>query len=199
VTDLRIDPRQGAPGEAPSERAALRAVSELMGQLLLREMDAADLERLREPTLAAALSELGITLPTQARQEAWIEERGVDYHDLFLRPEIGPLVQSLWTQGRYEGDSTVRVRKLAEVARVEFQRSAARGAAPDHLGSLLHLWSATDGRVQDVADEIVNAHLEWAMSPLRRIESSGGFYGAVASATANLIDALSPTVFDPCP
>ncbi|WP_145066993.1 molecular chaperone TorD family protein [Engelhardtia mirabilis] len=153
-------------------------------------MDSAQLERLREPPLAAALGEWGIELPPPTEQASWIEARGADYHDLFLRPETGPLVQSLWTQGRYEGDATVRVRKLAEVAGMEFQRSAARGAAVDHLGSLLLLWSATDGHAQAVADEIAAAHLEWGLAGMARIESTGGFYGAVAAAAADLVRAI---------
>lgn len=99
-------------------------------------------------------------------------------------------MQSLWTEGRYEGDPTVCVRQLAEFAGVEFQRAAARGAAVDHLGSLLSLWSATDGHVQAVADEIASAHLAWARAPLRRIEAAGGFYGAVAGAAGELLEAL---------
>lgn len=173
-----------------SERAALRAVAELIGQLLIKEVAAGDLARFRAPELTAALAEIGIELPERADAERWLEERGADYHELFLRPETGPLVQSLWTQGRYEGDAAVRVRQLAELAGVEYQPAAARGAAPDHLGSLLLLWAATDGRVQAVADEIASAHLDWATAPLRRVESADGFYGALASATAELVRAL---------
>jgi len=176
--------------QVDTERAELRAAAKLLGQLFLKEVSAGELERLREPALAAALADFGVSLPAPAHQEAWLEERGADYHDLFLRPESGPLVQSLWTQGRYEGDPAVRVRQLATFAGVEFQRSAARGAAVDHLGSLLLLWSACDGRIQAVADEIVNAHLEWATRPLRIIESAGGFYGALAAATMSLVSSL---------
>ena len=185
-----VRPSRGESARADSKQAPLRAVAELLGELLLREVDAAQLERLREPAVSAALGEFGLELPTSAEQEAWIETRGADYHDLFLRPETGPLVQSLWTQGRYEGDATVRVRQLAEAAGVQFQRAAARGAAVDHLGSLLLLWAATEGRVQVVADELVRAHLAWAGPGLRRVRATGGFYGAVASATASLVREL---------
>lgn len=50
----------------------------------------------------------------------------------------------------------------------------------DYLGSLLLLWSATDGHEQAVADEVAGAHFEWARAPLKRIEAAGGFYGAIA-------------------
>jgi len=175
------------------ERAALRASAELIGALLLREVDGESLERMREPQLAAALAEFGVELPEIAAQTEWLEERGADYHDLFLRPETGPLVQSLWTQGRYEGDAAVRVRQLAEAAGVEFQPEAARGAAPDHLGSLLLLWAATDERVQVVADEVANEHLAWSSAPLQRVESAGGFYGSLAKVAAELVEAIRPS------
>ena len=157
----------------------------------MRELDAAQLELLRAPQLARALADCGIELPQPAHAATWLEDRAADYHDLFLRPEMGPLVQSLWMQGRYEGDATVRVRQLAQLAAVEFQPEAARGAAPDHLGSLLLLWAATDERAPSVAAEIVSAHLSWAQRPLHRIAAAGGFYGALATVTTQLLDALS--------
>jgi len=175
---------------ATGERATLQAVAELVGRLLLKEVDAELLEQMADPKLAEVFNDMGVDFPTSANESSWLEERGADYHDLFLRPETGPLVQSLWTQGRYEGDSTVRVRQLAQTAGVEFQRAAARGAAPDHLGCLLLLWARTDGRVQVVADELTGAHLRWAEIPLQRIQTSGGFYGAVATLALTLIVAL---------
>jgi TorA maturation chaperone TorD len=173
-----------------AERAALRAVADLIGRMLLLEVSAPDLARLREPEIAAALADLGVALPGEEDQDAWLEQRGADYHDLFLRPEAGPLIQSLWTQGRHEGDATVRVRRLAEAAGVEYSRPAARGAPIDHLGSLLLLWSATDEPTPAVADEVARAHLSWAKGPLRRIALAGGFYGAVAAIAGDLISRI---------
>ena len=174
-----------------SQGHELRAVADLLGRLLLVELDRAELERLGQAELAPALVGLGFELPAPALQDAWLEQQAADFHELFLRPETGPLVQSLWVEGRYEGDCTVRVRKLAEASGLEFQRAAARGAAVDHLGSLLLLWSATDGCMQPIADELVAAHLSWAVAPLRQLETAGGFYGAVARATGQLLAALA--------
>lgn len=171
-------------------RKSLQAVAELIGRLLLREVDAAELERLREPALMESLATWGVELPGPDEEAVWLEARGADYHDLFLRPEQGPLVQSLWTQGRYEGDSTIRVRQLAELAGVEFVREAARGAAPDHLGSLLLLWAATDEVTPEVAGEIASVHFEWATVPLQRVQAAGGFYGAVARVALELTNTL---------
>lgn len=175
------------------ELATLQALAELLGRLLLREVEAADLERLRAPELAAALAELGVELPEPEAERAWLEERGADYHELFLSPEAGPLVQSLWTQGRYEGDAAARVRQLAELAAVDFQREAARGAPVDHLGALLLLWAATAERAPAVAEELTREHLAWSRPALARVRSRGGFYGAVAGAAAALVELLRST------
>ena len=180
---------------ATSEPAAplevLQALAELLGTLLLREVGPRELAWMGEPDVASALSELGLVLPEVDEDATWIEKRGAEYHDLFLRPEAGPLVQSLWMQGRYEGDSTVRVRQLAEAAAVEFDRSAARGAPVDHLGSLLLLWAATAERSPAVAEDLTREHLGWATRPLANVEAAGGFYGGVARATRSLLGLLA--------
>ena len=46
--------------------------------------------------------------------------------------------------------------RVPQLAAVEFQPDAARGAAVDHLGSLLLMWAACDGRAPLVADELVS-------------------------------------------
>ena len=166
----------------------LRLLADFLGHVLLRELGAEELAFMRSAEVAGVLAELGVELPTLEEEAQWLEERGADYHDLFLRPEAGPLVQSLWTQGRYEGDATVRVRQLAEEAAVDFQPEAARGAAVDHLGSLLLLWSKTADRAPEIANEIAKSHLQWAQIPLKTIAAAGGFYGAIASSTASFIE-----------
>ena len=178
---------------SPPEREAWRAVAALLGQLLLRELDAVDLASLRNAEVGRALDDLGLSLPAPGSDDAWLEGRGVEYHDLFLRPDSGgPLVQSLWTEGRYEGEAAVRVRQLARAAGVDFQRQAARGAPVDHLGSLLLLWAAADEESPEVAAELQRAHLDWALAPLGRIEVTGGFYGGVARAASGLLRQLCP-------
>lgn len=174
----------------PSEAACLRAVANLLGRLLLHEVTADDLRELGAPALSAPLAELGFALPAPAEEAAWLEERGADYHDSFLRPDTGPLVQSLWTEGRYEGEVAVRVRQLAEHTGLEFQRGPARGAPVDHLGSLLLLWSECEGHSQAVADEIARAHLAWSLGPLETIAAAGGFYGRLAAAAMRLVNTL---------
>ncbi len=168
-------------------RPLLVALANLLGNLLLLEVDAALLGQLREPAIAAALAEWGISLPTPDEEPVWIEDRAAEYHDLFLRPEAGPLVQSLWTQGRYEGDAAVRVRALAEAAGAGFDARAARGAPVDHLGSLLLFWAACEGRVQPIADEIARQHLAWALPALKKLAGAPGFYGSVALASEALL------------
>ncbi len=183
-------PEDAAPEGALRERQALRASAEFLARLLLVEVDERTLDTARDPTIRTALGELGIEFPAREEQQAWLEERAAEFHELFLRPASGPLVQSIWEQGRYGGDAWVRVRHLARRAGFEFQGEAARGAAHDHLGSLLLLWVACDSEAQEVAGEITRAHFAWALAPLARIQSTGGFYGAVAGAVRALLDEL---------
>ena len=170
---------------------SLRACAEFLGRLLLLELDAEELRRLRVSEVTTLLSEWGLELPKPQCEDPWLEERAAEYHDLFLRPQSGPLVQSLWVQGRYEGDAAVRIRQLARSAGIEFQPAAARGAAPDHLGSLLVLWAQTEESAPAVATEIKRHHLDWARLPLGSNSAQGGFYGTIAGATLALVEELS--------
>ena len=182
------DDRPDSPAETGTP--ALRALAELLGRLLTSEVDSRTLGALRAAPLAEPLGALGVVLPEPAEEDAWLEERAADFHDLFLRSARGPLVQSLWTQGRFEGDATAQVRALADAAGLEFQREATRGAPPDHLGNLLLLWAATDGRAPDIARAVEERHLPWARTPLRQVTEAGGFYGCVASLVLGWLDEL---------
>lgn len=177
-------------GDPPLPASVCRELAAFVGRLLVREVEAADLDRMRAPELAGLLRDLGLALPAAGGEALWLESRAAEYHDLFLRPETGPLVQSLWTQGRYEGDAAGAVRRLAAAAGVEFQRAAARGAAVDHLGSLLLLWAETVDRAPAVARRLAEEHLAWALGPLRGIEEQGGFYGALARLAGALLEGI---------
>ncbi|MFT7669215.1 MAG: TorA maturation chaperone TorD [Planctomycetota bacterium] len=179
-----------------AEQNCLRAVAQLLGRLLLRELTIEDLEILSRSESAAALKSMGMTLPVPSEQDSWLEQRAAEYHDYFLRPESGPLVESLWKQGRYEGDATVRIRQLADFAGAQFERAEARGAPQDHLGSLLLLWGTTDGKVQEVADEIAREHLGWAEEPLEQVAATSGFYAALGKATLLLLETIQLPALD---
>lgn len=124
-------------------------------------------------------------------EEAWLDERAADYHDLFLSPQGGPLVQSLWTEGRYEGTPAARIRQLAASAGLELDGEAARGAAPDHLGCILRLWCATREAQPEVAGELCEHHLSWSLRPLERIAHEGGLYGGLARITLGVVREIS--------
>lgn len=175
---------------AAEEAQALGTVCGWVGSLLLRELDAGMLRELRECGAASQLEELGLCLPGPEEESAWLDERAADYHDLFLSPEGAPLVQSLWQEGRYEGRPAARMRTLAGALGLELDREAARGAAPDHLGCILQLWSASQAAHPEVAAALLTDHLDWAANPLRRIQERSGFYGALAGLTLELCQAL---------
>lgn len=183
--------RTSEPSDIREE--SLIAAAELLGRLLLREVEGRDLERLRDPGVSQALEQLGIALPSVSEESEWLEQRAAEYHDHFLRPDPGPLVQSLWTEGRYEGDSAVRLRQLASTAGFEYERTASRGAAIDHLGAILLLWCAAQPGNELLGNEIAAHHLKWADAPLAKIQGSGGFYGAVAASTRELLRAIAET------
>ena len=48
-------------------------------------------------------------------------------------------MQSQWDHKVHEGESASAVRQLADIAGFGFDKQAAHGAAPDHLGSILLL------------------------------------------------------------
>lgn len=167
---------------------ALWHAARCLGGLLLRELDAASLERLARPEVREALEALGLDVPVDS---ASIDELAADFHDALLRPaEGGPLVQSLWTQGTYEGDSAATLRKLAGAAGLELSNAAARGAAPDHLGCILLLWAETRTTRPDVAERLERDHLGWALAPLSRLGSGQGFYAGLARVVRRWIEQL---------
>ena len=172
---------------APSE---LGEVARLVGRLLLREVDAATLAELRAPELAEALAAVGLATPAPQPDE--VATLGAEYFEAFVQPEHGgPPVQSLWTDGTYEGDAAVAVRKLAEAAALDYDRAAARGAPHDHIGSVLCLWAAARERAPEVAARLARDHMGWAQRPLGRQAHAGtGFYSDVARTACALIDEL---------
>ena len=174
------------------ETEDLAAVARLFGRLLLRELDEPLRATLVEEPLAGALSACG--LDVGRLHGADLDGLAAEYLERFVRPATGgPLVQSLWTQGTYEGDAAVAARKLAEAAALDFDKEAARGAPVDHLGSLLLLWATSLERQPEVARRIEEEHLAWAVAPLERLAGEDGFYGSLAGAVANLVRSLAGT------
>lgn len=168
----------------------LAAVAELLAGLLLHELDGPRLAELQQEELATALEALGLQV-RGLDPERDLDELAVEFLEAFVQPaEGGPLVQSLWTGGTYEGEPAVIVRKLAQVAGVEFDRAAARGAAHDHLGCILLLWAATQESAPEVAERLREEHLRWALPPLARLARGKGFYPQLCACVARFIDEL---------
>lgn len=171
--DDRVDPAELAP------------VVALLAQFLLHELDASTLLGL-EP-LHVELHDLGITLPTDVELDAIAHQ----YFLAFVAPTASkPPVQSLWTEGRFDGESTMRVRALAAALGFE-PGPGARGAPADHLGCILLLWSAAvEHGEAEVARQLSNDHLAWSLPMCERLGAQGGFYGQVAVAVAALVQEL---------
>ena len=179
-----------------AEVAQLVGAAKLFGDLLLTELNPSSLAALQGPESMAALTALGVEVPTDVDPpEAFFDELAAEYHAALLAPTGGgaPPVASLWIEGRFEGQTVSRLRTLAESAALDFGSEAARGAPVDHLGVLLHLWAACVDRAPWVSNELATEHLAGAEAPLRQMAKRGGFYGSAATAISQLVVLLQGT------
>jgi TorA maturation chaperone TorD len=168
------------------EEVALAPLARWLGQRLLFELTAADLDFMSHPSLRPILAESGITPPTLAELPALAAR----WFELFLQPTHSPPpVQSLWQEGRYEGESTAAVRRLAEAAGLQWGNGA-RGAPPDHLGSLLLLWAELVELAPPLAQQLVRQHFGFVREALQQATADRGFHGAVAIAVVDLVAEL---------
>jgi TorA maturation chaperone TorD len=164
--------------------------AELFARLLLHELGETDVAQLTQPEVAQVLAEVGVDV-APLRGDVDLDGLAVEFLEAFLAPKQGgPLVQSLWTAGSYEGDSAVAVRALARAAGVEFDREAARGAAHDHLGCILQLWAVACVAQPEVARRIERDHLAWSLAPLERLAAGEGFYAGLSRGAASLVRAI---------
>jgi len=164
----------------------LAAAARLFGRVLLRELDASTLSELRAPDVAAALAALEVPVP---RDDA-LPTLAQRYFELFLHPDgTLPPVQSLWHNGQYDADPAAGVRRIAEAANLQMTTSA-RGAAPDHLGSVMMLWAELQTARPELAKMLVEHHLSWADLALQHALADDGFYGAICRAAVSFLREL---------
>jgi TorA maturation chaperone TorD len=165
-----------------NETSALIAAARFFAGLLLRELDADAIATLRGD--ADELARLRIPVP----EVGDAERLAAEYFATFLHPTTGaPPVESLWVEGRYEGDGTAHVRALAAAGGLERVEAGARIAPEDHLGSLLLLWCELRETAPELAARVADEHLGFASRALANAARGGGFYGAVAAAVVDLV------------
>lgn len=158
----------------------------LFGRLLIQEIDDATLVALKEPHVREALEAVGV--PVAAATD--LDELAAEYCATLLRPEHTlPPVESLWCEGRYDGNAAADVRAIAAAAAVEVAPGA-RGTPPDHIGCILLLWAELAAARPDLATRLAQDHLPWAIESLRILAERGEFYRHVALAAADCIVAL---------
>ena len=175
-------------GVPPTDSRDLVAPLELFAHLLLHELDAGTLVRLRMPEVRRALAELGIQVPDPSR----LESLAATYYECWLQPERGaPPIASLWIHGQYEGQVTVQLRKIAAAVGCELDTTASAGAPIDHLGCLLLLWAQCSEYEPALADLIVDEYLDWAPAALEEAARRSGFYGQLARALQQLLGHLA--------
>lgn len=170
----------------------LAGIAQLVGQLLLREIDASLRDELLRADVAECLEGVGVNL-APLREDAGLDHLASEYFEAILRPEEGPLVQSLWVSGAYESECTANLRKLAKAAGLELNQEAARRATPDHLGVILTCWAESAEIAPAVAHRIASEHLQWAEAPLARLETRAGFYGQLSALIRELIIEIRAT------
>lgn len=172
---------------APAPLSALVPAARLLGRLLVRELDAATLAELDEPTIASALAALGLSLPA----EADLPRLAAEYFELLLRPARGlPPVQSLWREGQYDGPAAGAVRAIAAAAGRELA-AGAQGAPPDHLGCILLLWAELCDERPELAARLAQDHLAWGERALQGPASAHGFHAEVARVAIALLRELA--------
>ena len=153
------------PAALDPETSAELALAGFFAELLLFELDEPRRAALLEPEIAAALLDLEVDAAPLASVP--LDELAAAYLQAFVQPERGgPPVQSLWTEGSFEGDAAVALRQLAEASGADFDRDAARGAPVDHLGCILSLWVELVPVWPEAARRIEEQHLAWALRPL---------------------------------
>lgn len=175
----------------PATVATLVPVATLLGQWLLRELTVRDLALLRRPEVMQSLTALGIQPLAAGDDPALLDQLAAEFYAGLITPrQSSPLVQSLYEEGRYEGQAAHAVRALAAAAGLKHAPAVARGAAVDHIGSLIVLWSQLVERWPAGAAHLAQRHLRWAHEPLRQLAAQQGFYGQLAHATERLLAEL---------
>ena len=141
-------------------------VYSLLARLWMQEVDAPLLKGMAEEPLLSALSQLGLSLPSES-----VEQLATEYCALFIGPKNALLpMQSVWQKTQLDSQSASSVAKFAELVGYVIPTTALW----DHLGVQLdlmsHLVSATrswNERDQQgsVAEEVANLffqrHLKW--------------------------------------
>lgn len=180
------------------ELAAMTHMAQLFGDLLLFEIDRQMAKQLTTGPVAQMMKELGLRLPPGlANDNRARNELSADFHEAMLQPQtgesglVGPLVQSLYTEGSYEGQAKRDVLALAEAANFTFDDERSRQMPPDHLGCLLLFWAEARPISAELGQALEQRHFPWALEPLARLEATGdGFYPRLAGVVRRFLATL---------
>jgi len=170
-----------------NETAELSRAVDLIGRLLLKEIDADMLAQLRSGPVCEALAALDLALP----DDADVEGLAAEYCAAFIGPvDHVPLIQSVHVGDGLESPSANAVRRIATAAGLELDRDATRAAPPDHLGVILCLWAALAEPWPEAALHLSREHLAWAREPLSAAQAHDGFYGRLAGSARSVVDVI---------
>jgi len=178
------------------DRLARGGLYRLLARLWLREVDGPLLQQLGKGELGAAYVAAGGWLPPLATADI-VEDLEIDFCQLFLGPtQHLPPYQSVWQDGKLEGQACQSMRDFADVIRYDLAE-AAPGIMPDHLGLQLDLMGhvTASERVEDsgALDEWEDAffamHLGWPGPLLEAAEDRAetAFYVSLVSMTRGFL------------
>ena len=150
----------------PPKSLLKSTVLEFLGQLWLREVDAATLHKLNQPGVRTAFEELGGAVPAEI-DGATVERLAIDYCQLLIGPkdQLSP-VQSIWEEQQFQGAAAASMNRYFQLV---------DGYQPpigivDHLGVQLNfaaqliLATETEPRAQALVMQYGNDHLKWCRS-----------------------------------
>ena len=179
-----------------SELKSLAPIFELLGTVWLREVDETIIEVWNGASefIAEVLHEPAVVL-----ESGQLEHLATEYCRLFIGPKQHfPPIQSIWTSGQLDGNSTKSMRLYRE--RLGCGEGSGEGVTPDHLGVQMQLFAillrgvsvdslqANEIPAVDVITEFAAAHLTWDDDLLKGvIASSADFYNQVARLTQLLL------------
>ena len=171
----------------PPKSLLQSTVLRFLGQLWVRELDAATLSKLNQPGVRAAFEELGGSVPDNI-DEASLETLATDYCQLLVGPtdQLTP-VQSIWENQQFEGEAAASMKRYFQLL---------DGYQPplsivDHLGvqldfaAQLVLAAEAEPKAREIVLQYASDHLQWSNDILDRIgeKAETDFYRSLARVT----------------
>jgi TorA maturation chaperone TorD len=146
-------------------------VYHLLARLWIQELDTELLEALRNGGLGRAYHAAGGIPPATPDASQTLDDLQIDYCRLFIGPQgHHPPVQSIWQEGRFEGNAAVALGRIVDGLDIDTPCDAS--LPHDHIGNILALIGSLlmavdtrpecrDADLQDLFVELFFEHAAW--------------------------------------